>query len=357
VRIVAIALVTLAALGGCSRDDTILRITVEPGTEPPPVSMQVMILGIDALGTPTRNIAHVTFPGTIVVHGLPTVVTDACVQAFGFNETGVAIVGGSANVEIVPHRTTLADIQMSNAFALCDGATPIDGGDSRDLPFPIDGGAPPDMLNPICPINAIFCDDFETGNLSKWTGSAARLDAGTVAVQSAEKAHGSYALKALANGNGTGMQIYAQAEKDFPPTAPPFALRANVFFPTTLDHYNQVLALYENATGSINSFSIGGDNDNGIWEVSENESNGAPDRLSDMVPTEAGKWHCVELTIGAGGMVDFYVDNHHLIGPWQRASNVSYSMLLIGVTRSVTADYVAYIDDVAIGPSRLYCPP
>jgi hypothetical protein len=75
-----------------------------------------------------------------------------------------------------------------------------------------------------------------------------------------------------------------------------------------------------------------------------------------MVPTDGGKWHCVELVIDAAGMVDFYVDNHHLVGPWQRTSAVSYSTLFVGVTRSVDADLTAYIDDVAIGPSRLYCP-
>ena len=211
------------------------------------------------------------------------------------------------------------------------------------------------MAVAICPATAIFCDDFETDDFSKWTAHSAKHDAGSTTVQSMTKAHGTYAFKALANG-APGTQVYAQAQKDFPPTAPPFALRANVYFPVELGHFNQLIALYENSLGSINSFSIGGDSNN-FWEVSEDESTDAPDRLSDMVPTGAGAWHCVELVIDAAGMVDFYVDNHHLIGPWPRATNVTYSMLLVGITRSVSTDLVAYIDDVAIGPSRLYCPP
>jgi hypothetical protein len=90
--------------------------------------------------------------------------------------------------------------------------------------------------------------------------------------------------------------------------------------------------------------------------VAENESM-AGDFVSDMVPTGAGQWHCIELVIDAAGMVTLFVDNHQLVGPWPRTSQVTYSTLLVGVTRSVDTDYVAYIDDVAVGPSRLYCPP
>ena len=39
-----------------------------------------------------------------------------------------------------------------------------------------------------------------------------------------------------------------------------------------------------------------------------------------------------------------------------RTSAVSYSTLLVGITRSVDTDLIAYVDDVAIGPTRLYCP-
>lgn len=349
-RIVAIALVSLAAVGGCSHDDTILRVTVEAGVEPPPASLVVTLVG-PGLTVPPRTIAPATFPGTIVVHGLPDDLTDLCVQTEGLDASGNFVVGGSANVELVRHRTTLADVQMSNAFSPCVGSGPNDLGD--DSALPADAGAP-DMVTAICPANAIFCDDFETGTLARWNGSSAKQDAGSVTVQSTTKAHGTYALQAVGSG-ASGMDVYAEAEKDFPPTSPPFALRANVYFPVALDHFNEIIALYENPSGSTNAFTIGGDT-NGFWVVAENEST-AGDFESDMVPTDAGKWHCVELVIDAGGMVDFYVDNHHLVGPWQRTSNVSYSTLFVGVTRSVVPNLNTYIDDVAIGPSRLYCPP
>jgi hypothetical protein len=279
---------------------------------------------------------------------------EICVQAEGLDAGGNFLVGGSATVLLTAHRTTLADVQMSNAFVRCAAA-------SADLlpPEPADlGGAPDDggaadLAVPICPAGSLFCDDFESDNLSKWTASGAKADAGSVTVQSATVAHGSFALRALGNG-APGADVYAEAEKDFTATAPPFALRANVFFPAPLAHFDHVLALYESNSSTV-SFAIGGDTD-GNWVVSENESMGAPDRHSDMVPTGAGAWHCVELVIDAAGNVTLFVDNHTLIGPWARATATTYSSLLVGVVRSVDTDFVVYIDDVAIGRSRLYCP-
>jgi hypothetical protein len=353
-RIGAIALAAMCSVWvvGCN-DDTVLRILVEPGDGPAPSSVRVTLTGVDAA---PRAIAPVTLPGTVVVHHLPSSLDTLCVQVDGLDDAGVVVTGGAATVRLVAHGTTQATVSLHDPPAAC-APPPDDLGGTTSLDLagaPTDLGAA-DLAIAICPANAIFCDDFESGTLAKWTSASVKQDAGSLAVQSALKAHGSYALKALANG-ASGADVYAEAERGFPPTAPPFALRANVYFPTPLGHFNQLIALYENPSGSTNSFAIGGDTNSSIWEVSENQSL-AGDRLSDMVPTGAGQWHCVELVIDSAGMVDFYVDGHHLIGPWARASAVTYSTLLVGVTRGVDPDYTAYIDDVAIGPTRLYCPP
>jgi hypothetical protein len=345
VRIVAIALAL--AVAGCAAD-TVLRIEIpDPGASPSPSSLRVTLVGVNAA---PRTIAPVVFPGTLVVHGVPASVSQLCVEVDGLDDAGQIIDGGAVNVVVATHKTTRATVTLASAFVGCDAQPP------DDL-----GGAPPDLTTAvndlgavaICPTGAIFCDDFESGDISHWSSSSIKQDAGSLAVQSTTSAHGTYALRALANGAPLADK-YAELEKDFPPTAPPFALRANVYFPQTLQHFDDVIALYETASGSTNAFAIGGDN-NGSWVVAENESM-AGDFVSDMVPTGAGQWHCVELVIDAAGMVTLYVDSHRLVGPWQRTSAVSYSTLLIGVTRSVDSDFVGYIDDVAIGPSRLYCP-
>src|SRR6185312_6517183 len=110
-------------------------------------------------------------------HGLPDGLDELCVQAEGLDESGNFLVGGSATALITRHQTTELDVQMSNAFARCPA---LPGGDL----------GPPDLAIPICPVNAIFCDDFETGDFSKWTAHSAKQDAGTTTVQSTTTAHG-----------------------------------------------------------------------------------------------------------------------------------------------------------------------
>ncbi len=348
-RIVAIALATVA-VAGCG-GDTVLRILVEPGAGPTPSSLRVSLPGVtDA----DKTIAPVTLPGTIVVHHLPGGLGELCVELDALDDAGNVIGGGAATVHLIAHGTADATITLDNPGAAC---APLPGdlaGATIDL-----AGSPPgdlagaDLSVALCPAGAIFCDGFESGDVSKWSSANVRKDAGAVGVQSSIKLHGMFALRAVGNGAPAPNDVYAEVEKDFTPTAPPLALRANVYLPQSLTNFNQIISLYE-LDSSTNAFAIGGD-DNGSWEVSENESV-AGDFVSDMVPTASGNWHCIELVIDAGGMVTFYVDNHKLAGPWQRTSNVTYSQLLVGVTRSIDNNVTAYIDDVAIGPSRLYCP-
>jgi hypothetical protein len=110
--------------------------------------------------------------------------------------------------------------------------------------------------------------------------------------------------------------------------------------------------LYDDAS---HGFSVGGDNA-ATWVVTENQALGFPDHHSDMVPASGGQWHCVELVVDGAGEVTLFVDGHQLVGPWTRASAVSYSMLLVGVDRTVLADTNLFVDDVALGRSRLGCP-
>lgn len=353
-RIVAIAL-ALSAAAGCA-DDTVLRILVEPGSAAAPSSLVVMLTGVNA---PPRTVAPVTLPGTIVVHRLPSTLTQLCVEIDALDDAGNPVGGGAATVTLRAHGTASTTITLDNPAAGC-AQPPDDLGinEAADMATPPNADLatkPPDLAAiQICPAGSIFCDDFETGNFSKWTTASVKQDAGSIGVQSTTKAHGTHAMKALANGT-VGNDEYADAEKDFTPTAPPLAIRANVYFPTTLQHFDHVIAIYE-SNGSTNAFAIGGDN-SGNWVIAENESM-AGDHENDMVPTGAGQWHCVELVIDAAGMVTMFVDNHKIIGPFARATTgITYSQLLVGVVRSVDTDYVAYIDDVAVGPSRLYCPP
>ena len=352
VRIVAIALAAFA-VAGCGAD-TVLRIDVEPGGLAP----ASLVVSLPQLGAPPRTIAPVTLPGTIVLHHLPSSVSQLCVEVDALDVGGNAIGGGAATVQVKRDGTasttiTLADPPVGCADVAGDLGTPLDlaTGAPDDMASPPPTG--PDMTAVLsCPPGAIFCDDFEGNNLTKWTDVVVKQDAGSLTVQSAIKAHGTYALKALGNGAPSPGDIYCNVEKDFTPTAPPFALRANVYTPAPLGNFDIVIALYDSTT---HGFAIGGDGSN-TWVVTQDQA-GAADQHSDMVPTGSNQWHCVELVIDAAGKATLFVDNHAIIGPWQRASAASYSSLFVGLPRSVDQNLVSYIDDVAIGPSRLYCPP
>ena len=90
------------------------------------------------------------------------------------------------------------------------------------------------------------------------------------------------------------------------------------------------------------------------WVITEDEGN-APDQHTDM-GAAGGRWHCLEVVVDAAGKVTGYIDDHPLIGPFARASAASYTNFTIGVGRTVVPNVDLFIDDVAMGPSRLNCP-
>ena len=361
VRIVAIALAVLAA--GCG-DDTVLRIEIpDPGTSPAPTSLRVSLVGVTVA---PKTIAPVTFPGTLVIHRVPSSVSQLCVDVEGLDGAGNVVVSGAAYVPIAAHKTSQATIALSTAGVSCatiapdDLATggPVDmaGGGVADL-----AGSPdllptgPDMTPvAICPPGSVFCDDFESGTLNKWSVQVKDTDMGSVAPSTAQHAHGAYSAHAQGSG-ASGADNYFEIDKSFSPggLAPPLALRANVWSAAPLSSYTMVIALYDATT---NGFSIGGDN-NTTWVLTENQTlGGAPDRHSTLATPGPG-WHCVELVVDAAGMVSVYVDGSLIIGPFQRISAVSYTDFFFGIPRTVVTGTDVFVDDVAIGASRLYCPP
>ena len=359
-RIVAIALAFFAA--GCA-EDTVLRIDIpDPGVSPAPASLRVTLVGVNAA---PRTISPVTLPGTLVVTHVPAV-SQLCVDVEGLDDAGNVIVGGAADVAVARHGTTRATVSLSTEDQTCESIAPPDdlaigGTDDLGGGGGGGGGAPNDLARPpdltavqVCPPGATFCDDFELGNFSRWSSTQVKYaDMGTVVPSMAHAAHGIYSAHATGSGV-SGADNYIELEKDFPSgIAPPLALRANVWSAAPLGSYTMVIALYDNTT---NGFSLGGDN-NATWVLTENQTlGGAPDRHSTLATPGPG-WHCVELVVDAGGNVSVYVDENQIIAPFARISAVAYTGFFFGIPRTVVAGTDVFIDDVAVGPSRLYCPP
>lgn len=328
---------------GCG-DETLVRLTVLAGETPPPASLRLTVVG-DGLAATTRTFTPVTFPATLVIRGVPAD-RDVCVEAEGLDGNGALLTGGSTTVHTLAKQTTLAEVQMSNAFARCPAlAGDMAAGEAPDL-----AGSGSDGGVALCPAGALFCDDFESGTLVKWSQHGVKYgDMGTLAPSMTRAAHGAWSVEAQASGT-SGMANYAEVEEDFTPrVAPPVAVRANVWSAQPLTAYTVVMSMYDD---NANGLSLGG-NGNGRWVVTEDQAT-VGDHNS-TVATTAG-WHCLELVVDAAGLVSAYVDGALVIGPFARNSTLPYGAFIFGIDRTVQSATDVFVDDVAIGPSRLYCP-
>src|SRR2546425_7495956 len=87
------ALVGCALAAGCG-EDTVLRLTVLPGSLPHPSALRVTVTGFGVTAAPLR-VAPVTLPGTVVVRGLPASTPQVCVRVEGLDAAGGTISDGS----------------------------------------------------------------------------------------------------------------------------------------------------------------------------------------------------------------------------------------------------------------------
>ncbi|MDB4965293.1 MAG: Cellulose-binding protein [Myxococcales bacterium] len=343
----ALAALVFGALGGGCGGDTVLRLTVLPGVVPRPTALRITVTGGGIVAAPLR-VSPVALPGTVVVHGLGAAASRICVAVEGLDASDTLVSQGSTTVTLARDHTTAGEVTLGAPTSALpcesvDSDLGVPGGDLGDLAGK-DAAAP-------CPAGATFCDDFESADTSRWTLVDIKRDLGTeLTVQSARVYQGSRALEVVATGT-VGVENYAVVQKNFPPTAPPFAVRTMFYSVQNLSHFTMVMSVYD---GSTHGFSMGGDSDT-AWVITEDQAV-VPDHHSDMATSDGGRWHCLEMVADAGGNVTGFVDDKPLIGPFARVSAVQYTNLAIGIGRIVVPDVDVFFDDVAIGPARLYCP-
>lgn len=353
--VVAVALVAT----GCPRAETSLRLTIEPGAVPAPAALRLTLTGATAA---PFTVAPVTLPGTVVIHGLPASASSLCVHVEALDGGGALVGAASATAMLTAHAAARATATLVDPAD--DSACAPPGGDDLAVPTGDDlAGLPPgaDLLTTptadlatvvTCPPSAFFCDDFESADLSQWTypGQVKVADMGSVARSMTQHAHGAWSLEATASGS-SGADNYANVEKLFAPMTPPLAMRANIYSTQPLGSFTMVMSFFD---ASDNAISIGGDSAS-TWVVTEDNSGGTTDHHSDMATT-GGAWHCLEVVIDATGNITAYVDNKALIGPFPRALVTSYTSYTVGIVRAAVPNVHVFVDDVAVGTSRLYCP-
>jgi hypothetical protein len=332
---------------------------VRLGPVPAPQKLQISVYGPSGMLAPPRTLTPVSLPGTIVLDRIDPSLPELCVALEGLAGDGTVTSRGAVTVGIVPDMTANAAIELGATTML--GCTLGRDGGAQDLARDAGVTVVQDLAGrdlfgvvPVCPGNAIFCDDFESGDVSKWTTQELFFDLGAeINVQQAIVRHGQYALHTSATGHDMAGAGHSIVIKGLPNVTPPLAVRANVFAVQPLDHYGVSVELYDDTT---HGFSVSADNQD-VWTLTEDQATGGgPDHHTDMVPYDTGSWHCIEIVIDAAGFVTFYVDNHQLLAPFPRMSTVAYTTLQMGIGRTVNPVNDVYVDDVAVAPTRLYCP-
>jgi hypothetical protein len=214
-------------------------------------------------------------------------------------------------------------------------ARPLDSPDSVDAAMP-------------CPADAILCDDFELGNLSRWTGT--RPATSSVVVDGDLPHLGSFALDsrvAPAGGNGGEAFVYL--------TLAPYdqlAIRAWAYLPDPIESFQGVIYLvdlpqeqhYLEVSTDIPVWTIAGDDGSTLRDYPTN------------VTVERATWTCLEL--------DLDLTAHHLqlfIGAAVALDSTifdaspMFGTLGIGTTRANADGFHDYIDDVVIATSHVGC--
>jgi hypothetical protein len=384
----------LVGAGGCGSGTTLLLGVSTAGGVPEPASLRVAVYGAGLIGARTVSLAGARLPGTLDIAGLDAAPLDVRVQVDGLDGGGQLGSQQAVRVTLTRGAETRADVTLGaplpdgdgdgvpdaiddcpaafdpdqrcapgdasvdlttggGDFAGADFAGPRDFAVPRDLAttpppdlaFPFgDGGAPP------CPSYAVFCDDFESGDFSKWS-SVNQQNGATCVVDTSRPLRGTYS--AHASGNGPASPAGADAELISSVGTSDLTLRFYAYASALPGQFGLLAEIFRNSDNS--AFSVG-TNGAGAWVISEVMPGGAAtDHISTTLFT-ANTWHCVETQATAAGRVKLWIDNAPVVDVASVNGVVQYDVVQVGYPRVPTgATAQVWVDDVAIAPQRIGC--
>jgi hypothetical protein len=223
------------------------------------------------------------------------------------------------------------------------------------VPPPPPDLAPPADLGRCGHTGLIFCDDFESGDDSKWTGRVNGTPGKTSLTVQSTTAVNHYAL------DGIGQYNPNNVTGGFTPTshylvqnftiATPttLALRAYVYLPTAPGNFAMALGLFRGSAG----FSVGVDDSN-HWAVTQDQGSG-PD-LRGSVAVRFGQFVCVELVLDIGTRLRLYIDGTLALDNVPALATVPNQLqagLVRGPGNVPSSEFI--VDDVALGKARITC--
>ncbi len=227
-----------------------------------------------------------------------------------------------------------------------------------------------DLQPPPVPLDAVatpswtFHDDFELGDLQRWTRPTPIQSAnGSFEIATAGAHAGCCALHASVAPTGTGFQYALEQWTHAAPMAPPvtsgtIAVRAFVRA-AALDPDTRELSIAEGGSTPSSFTSAGlGRSDQGTgttWGfiLSDSSTESYPRQSTELVSDAIGGWHCVEydLAVADAGHLALYMDGALQIAGDANtsASAGGWDSVSLGLDFSAgTAASEVYIDDVAI---------
>jgi hypothetical protein len=195
-----------------------------------------------------------------------------------------------------------------------------------------------------------LCDDFETGNDSRWnSGIEPPKPEISLAVDTVRPHAGSYSLHAKVLLGALTGSYNRTCEETLSSLSPPFAVRFWFYNVNLLDNFTLIGEFRQPNDDSI---SFGGGN--GAWAVTETTAGGTTDHLAaTAVPT--GQWMCVEV-VDDGTQVHLYTDNIERV-VFSPAVLGPFSAFTLGLPRwPAKRDNELFFDDVILARSRVGCP-
>lgn len=236
-------------------------------------------------------------------------------------------------------------------------ASPDDGG------FDAESDAPPDAPVDTDPCDthadALFCDGFESGDLSAWGGAVG------APVEIVETAHsGKYAARGATSGQPAQSRI--AAEWDTPVTEGSIYVRGYFFVPASVEPAGANLFDLSGETGRIAVVLGTNDGTVGTTFLSNNIPNGGGGVSSAPEAVERGVWQCLELAVEIGGVGEGTITLSRGGVPFENGNRVGVntdpgagftSVRLPVQYTPENAPFEALVDDVVVDTAPIGCDP
>lgn len=228
-------------------------------------------------------------------------------------------------------------------------AAPLDARDDAEVTEG-DGPAVAD-----CPSFALFCDDFEAGDLGRW--SRTLLQGPASAVVSATRVHGgSFALETRVDPAAMDGGNAAPAITFSPQSTGVLAVRQWLNLDAVLRDFNIVVELRNTAT---NEYVALGGNNSANWVSTEDPGTGAVDHQTGVATPGLDVWTCVELvyvfTPPSMPRVELYVNDTMVLDDASAYLTQELDEVRVGIARADMTGFSLFTDDVVIADQRIGC--